>query len=635
MLTNFRKGIIFIKTFLKESFTNLNNYRANTTVIEKKGVFMKNTTKTFGIIVFAMVIAFAFFACEGPRGPMGPAGSDGIGIQGQPGEPGYNGPVIITFDSDNGDQVKIQQMLGGNWAHKPTKDPTKSLPGTHFDDIEDEGLYRSAYVFDGWYLEDELYDFDTPVNDNITLTAHWSNPPIDLFGYEDGDILIQSVSYINDNPGGYILLLDSGITLPSGTLSLTGVNAELTLMGIGTEEKIISYTPTNQYAFIFDYGARVTLGKNIVIDKSSGAYNTGGLLIRNGGLIMKTGSKIQGSSVQINMNGVTSFITVEGGTLSGSVYGNVGNGNFVMSGGTVNVVSNCNHEMSGGIITTAGGAGKKVIRGGTITTLTGAASTILEMNGGTITNLAGFFNRLEMSGGAITTMGGNSSGQLRTVSNFVMSGGTITTLNGNTDSVYPLSTSTVNNFEMSGGTIVGGTGVVAVNNFEISGGTISRMITFVDGTGVVSGGTIAATIRNTGNVTLSGNARISDLTLQAEVNYLDGTNNIPAAIPSAGVNIASQEVRINSLNFGAYRLGNVGVYPALLSNYWVGKAVIFPANDYILPSNLLGPSGLVTALGKFVVEYRDDTTNGQTPITINTTTHRLSLENNAGYLRTY
>lgn len=32
---------------------------------------------------------------------------------------------------------------------------------------------RQAYIFDGWYLNDVLYDFTTPVTNDITLVAHW------------------------------------------------------------------------------------------------------------------------------------------------------------------------------------------------------------------------------------------------------------------------------------------------------------------------------------------------------------------------------------------------------------------------------------------------------------------------------
>lgn len=33
---------------------------------------------------------------------------------------------------------------------------------------------KSGYTFNGWYLNNELYDFNNPVNDNIILIANWT-----------------------------------------------------------------------------------------------------------------------------------------------------------------------------------------------------------------------------------------------------------------------------------------------------------------------------------------------------------------------------------------------------------------------------------------------------------------------------
>lgn len=36
---------------------------------------------------------------------------------------------------------------------------------------------KDGYDFDGWYLDDTAYDFEAPVNENLTLTAHWKLKP--------------------------------------------------------------------------------------------------------------------------------------------------------------------------------------------------------------------------------------------------------------------------------------------------------------------------------------------------------------------------------------------------------------------------------------------------------------------------
>ena len=62
----------------------------------------------------------------------------------------------VTFDSNGGSAVDVQAVTYGKTAQEPAV-PT-----------------RSGYTFVGWYLGETAYDFDTPVTENITLTAHWT-----------------------------------------------------------------------------------------------------------------------------------------------------------------------------------------------------------------------------------------------------------------------------------------------------------------------------------------------------------------------------------------------------------------------------------------------------------------------------
>ena len=61
----------------------------------------------------------------------------------------------ITFDTDGGSAVKSQTIGTGKKVTKPTN-PTKK-----------------GYVFVEWQLNEEAYDFSTPVTSDITLTAKW------------------------------------------------------------------------------------------------------------------------------------------------------------------------------------------------------------------------------------------------------------------------------------------------------------------------------------------------------------------------------------------------------------------------------------------------------------------------------
>ena len=64
--------------------------------------------------------------------------------------------VNVNFNLDGGTGTTLQKVLKGQKLAEPTKP------------------YKSAYTFDGWYNGEQKYDFDTPVFDEITLTAKWT-----------------------------------------------------------------------------------------------------------------------------------------------------------------------------------------------------------------------------------------------------------------------------------------------------------------------------------------------------------------------------------------------------------------------------------------------------------------------------
>ena len=63
--------------------------------------------------------------------------------------------VTVTFDSAGGSPVESQTITAGGNATKPA-DPT-----------------RSGYTFDGWYNGNTAFDFNSAIEEDITLTAHW------------------------------------------------------------------------------------------------------------------------------------------------------------------------------------------------------------------------------------------------------------------------------------------------------------------------------------------------------------------------------------------------------------------------------------------------------------------------------
>lgn len=67
----------------------------------------------------------------------------------------FFGKHTVTFEAKIGPGVQAAEVKHGDLVKRPS-DPT-----------------ADGYEFLGWYLDNQEYDFTTPVVKNITLTAKW------------------------------------------------------------------------------------------------------------------------------------------------------------------------------------------------------------------------------------------------------------------------------------------------------------------------------------------------------------------------------------------------------------------------------------------------------------------------------
>jgi len=110
----------------------------------------KKLLKSF---ILTMPLLFALTACE-EKPENNIENKDEINVVTK-----YN----VTFDSDGGNNVDSQELEENGLVTKPVN-PTKN-----------------KYTFLGWYLNDEVFDFNTKINSNITLKAKWrSNSTVTL-----------------------------------------------------------------------------------------------------------------------------------------------------------------------------------------------------------------------------------------------------------------------------------------------------------------------------------------------------------------------------------------------------------------------------------------------------------------------
>ena len=87
-------------------------------------------------------------------------------------------PCTVTFTTKEGSNVESQSVLEGSKVTRPD-DPTKS-----------------GYIFKHWNLQGAIYDFNTPVNSDITLVAVWEEKTTATVTFDSdgaGDIPSQTV----------------------------------------------------------------------------------------------------------------------------------------------------------------------------------------------------------------------------------------------------------------------------------------------------------------------------------------------------------------------------------------------------------------------------------------------------------
>lgn len=298
--------------------------------------------------------------------------------------------VTVTYDADNGTELKTETMTEGDKAAKPA-DPAKD-----------------GYIFGGWYLGDEEYDFDAPVTGDITLKASWIEPAAQIgdanyasladavSAAEAGDTIrilsdIETNSYVEIEKS-ITIDLDGHKISRSGNALLNpmGEGVMLTVKdskGGGSVESGIPVYVENGAGFILEAGT-----------VKSAADGFAAIYGPEASAVTINGGNVIGGSYAVNVTGEAA-VTVNGGTVSTSAEGSFtiallgDNGSLTVNGGTI--------EATGGdsVAISDNGSNAKTditINGGTITSakdiaIYKPAAGALEIAGGIITGGTGIY----------------------------------------------------------------------------------------------------------------------------------------------------------------------------------------------------------------------------------------------------
>lgn len=204
----------------------------------------------------------------------------------------------ITFQTNGGSQIEPQYVKYGRLVTRPADDPT-----------------RTGYLFDGWYLNSELFPFNSyQVYDDLTLLAHWKSMNINLtLDANGGDVeyntktVTYGVDYVLPTPtranytfdGWY---LDDTLLCPmSGVWSFSKVDITLKARWAGTQAEITFASDENiqvdSSPITIAYGDDYTLPVPTILtgDKFIGWADASGELVTD-----ETGKSLKPSEFKTN-----------------------------------------------------------------------------------------------------------------------------------------------------------------------------------------------------------------------------------------------------------------------------------------------------------------------------------------------
>ena len=396
----------------------------------------------------------------------------------------------VSFDSDGGNAVADRTAAHGGKVQKPT-DPKKKFNLS-------EGLYLGSdpetCTLEGWYNGNKKWDYATDiVTENITLTAHWTEPlREDISSQSGANIVIKAFNYTNGKTGSYTVAV--GGTYSFGLQSLNTPGLKLTIIGLnnGNEYKI---SPSGPH-YLFSVGAgELCLGNNITLAGYSPSSELALVNVNTGAVLtMQGSSKITGNHCTgyngsgVNISG--GVFNMEGGEISGNSGGSMST--YIFSAVYVN--TNGTFNMKAGDIknntTVYGGAGGGVYTVGTFNMSGGNITGNDEQNGGGVYINGGVFT-LSDNGNISNNTATNSGGGVYVESGtFNMTGGTISDNTGNSGGGIFVDQSGM--FTMDGGYVSGnsakyrggGIYLTSRSQIQINKGTISNNKSATDGGGI-------------------------------------------------------------------------------------------------------------------------------------------------------
>ncbi len=240
-------------------------------------------------------------------------------------ENGYKLVLGVKVTFKNGDVEVTKQIEKGTKVEKP-EEPTKD-----------------GNIFEGWYLDEELFDFESAVNEDVTLIAKWTEAVAKIgdvlyakladavSAVQDGEtiVLLKDTTTVNATNGKTYTIAMNGHTLTG----ITWVINDTTLIYDGSVEG-------SKYNGSVYVGYATNNNGNVELNGGSYTCGNGATVLHINGTCLNSNVTIKNATVTspddngIQLNGSGEFV-IENSTVVGATGVYVKSGHLTISGSTI------------------------------------------------------------------------------------------------------------------------------------------------------------------------------------------------------------------------------------------------------------------------------------------------------------
>lgn len=177
-----------------------------------------------------------------------------------------NKKIMIKFDTDGGSEIANQFVKYNEKLNVPIEP------------------FKLGYIFDGWYLDEELFNFNLPIKDNIILKAHWREDIDDVTNIKFEQ---EQITLLKGDTKKLVLIMETSNTL----IDIIWTSSNENIVTVNNEGYITA--KENGTALISAKTKDGTFSTNCIVNVSNNIINVKSMILNKDNFSLNKGESYQ------------------------------------------------------------------------------------------------------------------------------------------------------------------------------------------------------------------------------------------------------------------------------------------------------------------------------------------------------